>query len=154
MRVHNDAFKRLLKWLFVSKAVLIFIPTLLIAPKAQGQLPSKIIADDQAYRDYMLKITRQLGTTCAACHNLNNFSSSEKIEFKTSKDHIRITQALIDAGFDGQNKRPMADCYMCHRGKMKPDYREPFDPLTMKKSLGSKSDSAPEKAKETKKIEE
>ena len=46
---------------------------------------------------------------------------------------MRITQALIDNGFDGKEKRPKADCYMCHRGQLHPKFKEPFDPLTMEK---------------------
>ncbi len=133
--MHSNEFN--LKKHFIKTFVIglfaVILPILLIALQSESQLPSKIKSEDQAYREYMLKMTRQLGTTCSACHNPNNFASAEKIEFKKSKEHIHITQALIDAGFDGQNGRPLADCYLCHRGKMKPDFREPFDPMTMKK---------------------
>jgi len=110
---------------------------LLVAAHARAQLPSKLKADDQAKRDTMVKISRQLGVTCSACHNTSNFASSEKIQFKTSREHIKLTQTLIDSGFDGQNNHPMADCYMCHRGKLKPDYKEPYDAMTMRASPNS-----------------
>jgi hypothetical protein len=140
-----------LKKLFMIGAVAFWGPFLLIAPEASGQLPSKIKADDLAYRETMIKMSRQLGVTCATCHNTNDFASAEKLEFKMAKEHIRITQALIDAGFDGQGSHPMADCFMCHRGKIKPDFKEPFDPMTMKKNGDSKSEldkKATEKTKE------
>ncbi len=106
---------------------------LFAAQQASSQLPSQLKIEDQNYRNYMIKISRQLGITCNTCHNTSHFESPEKIQFKIAKDHMRITQALVDAGFDGKNGRAMADCYMCHRGQLKPDYIEPFDPMTMKK---------------------
>jgi len=116
---------------------------LFVAAQSKAQLPSKLKADDQAKRDTMVKISRQLGVTCSACHNTSNFASSEKIQFKTSREHIKLTQTLIDAGFDGQNNHPMADCYMCHRGKLKPDYKEPYDPMTMRSSPKSTDKKIP-----------
>lgn len=130
---------------------LFFIGLLFIAPIANAQLPSKIKADDLEYREYMVKMSRHLGVSCVACHDSNNFASADKATFKISKDHIRLTQLLIDNGFDGQQGRPKADCYMCHRGKLKPDFKEKFDPMTMEKVKKEKKEStlpAKEKGKE------
>lgn len=83
----------------------------------------------------MIVMTRQLGTICLNCHNNSDFTSSEKLNYKIAKEHIRLTQILIDNGMNGLNGQPKADCYMCHRGQLKPSYREPFDPITMKKEI-------------------
>lgn len=91
-------------------------------------------AADEALRQQMMVISRQLGVTCTTCHTTKNFASNDKHEFKIAKDHMTITQLLIDHGFDGRDKRPKADCFMCHRGKLKPDYVETFDPMTMDKA--------------------
>lgn len=91
-------------------------------------------AADEAVRQQMMVISRQLGVTCTTCHTTKNFASNDKQEFKIAKEHMTITQLLIDHGFDGRDKRPKADCYMCHRGKLRPDYVETFDPMTMDKA--------------------
>jgi hypothetical protein len=39
-----------------------------------------------------------------------------------------LRQLLIDNGFDGK-RGPKADCYMCHRGDLKPKYKEKVDPI-------------------------
>jgi len=104
------------------------------AQAAFAQLPSQLKAQEQIVRAQMLTMSRQLGTTCNTCHNPKNFASNEKANFKISKDHLRLVQLLIDNGMDGQSGRPKADCYLCHRGELKPHYKEAFDPLTMKKT--------------------
>lgn len=104
--------------------VAITIPILLIAPTSQSQSPQQILSQDEHIRDVMMTISRQLGVTCTTCHDTNNFKSDKKVPFKVAKEHMKITQTLIDKGFDGKNG-PKADCYMCHRGILKPDYREP-----------------------------
>ena len=83
----------------------------------------------EAVRQQMLLISRQLGITCAACHNPENFKSSEKPLFPIAKKHIELTKLLIDHGMNGQNGETKADCYMCHRGKQIPDYKEKIDPM-------------------------
>lgn len=89
---------------------------------------------EEEMRISMINISRQLSVTCTTCHNPKNFASNEKGTFKTAKEHMRLTQLLIDQGFDGLEKRPKADCYMCHRGKLKPDFKEPIDPLIQDKA--------------------
>ena len=110
----------------------VLFPIFLIAPQSLSQSPQKIKSDTVEYREMMAKITRQLGVTCTTCHNTNNFQDASKHEFVVAKNHLKIVQVLIDAGMNGTNGNPQADCYMCHRGVLKPNYKEPFDPLTMK----------------------
>lgn len=105
-------------------------------PEKQGAaFPSSLVgsqklkAQEEAIREQMLSISRQLGVRCTACHNLKNFASDEMAAFKVSKEHLRITQLLIDAGMDGKQGRPKADCYMCHRGELKPP---PYNPAATK----------------------
>lgn len=86
---------------------------------------------DEQVREQMIVISRQLGVNCLTCHETDNFKSDKKSEFKISKDHMRIVQVLIDNGMNGVGGQPKADCYMCHRGELKPAYKENFDPLTM-----------------------
>ena len=73
-------------------------------------------------RDYMIEISRQLGVTCNYCHDVKNFRTNEMKTWKTGKDHIRIVELLNSKGFVNG---PKADCYLCHRGKVVPDYKEP-----------------------------
>jgi cytochrome c peroxidase len=122
----------------------------LAAPQSESQNAKTLKANDEVYREYMVNISRQLGVTCNACHNQNNFADAEKKEFKISKDHIRLTQMLIDNGMNGEKGKPKADCFMCHRGKIMPDYKEPHDPMTMEKASAGKKkkDTAPAAEKE------
>jgi hypothetical protein len=120
--------------LIVLASFALLTSILLVTPNLHSQLPSKIKTDDDLVRDRMISISRQLGVSCNACHNTSNYTSNEKLQFKVAKEHIRITQLLIDSGFDGQNQHPQADCYMCHRGQLKPKYKEPFDPMIMQKA--------------------
>jgi len=126
-----------LRLIWMTAAALIVVPVLLIAPQvsikypeARAQSPTTIKAQEEEVRQQMMVMSRHLGVTCAACHKTDNFQSDELPAFKTAKAHIKLTQALIDNGFDGSRKdRPKADCYMCHRGQLIPDYKEKLDPM-------------------------
>ena len=73
----------------------------------------------------MIEISRHLGVTCNHCHDTSNFKDARKQEFKTTLAHMKIVSLLNKSGFTGK-KDPKADCYMCHRGKHIPDYKEPL----------------------------
>ena len=123
-------------FLAVSFVIFLIFLTSFTSFRAFAQTAAQLKADDLAYREYKVNLTRQLGVTCMECHDTNNFAKGDKINFKKGKEHIKLTQLLIDNGFDGELGRPKADCYMCHRGKLKPDYKEPRDPMTTDKHLG------------------
>jgi nitrate/TMAO reductase-like tetraheme cytochrome c subunit len=92
---------------------------------AQAQTAAKLKTDEELMREQMVSMSKQLGVTCTSCHNAENFKSDKKIEFKVAKEHMKLTQLLIDAGMNGQNKAPKASCYMCHRGELHPAYQMP-----------------------------
>ncbi|PWU18470.1 MAG: hypothetical protein C5B49_07155 [Bdellovibrio sp.] len=104
---------------------------------AQLRGAEKLVENDEAIRQQMMVISRQLGVSCTSCHSTKSFAANDKREYRVAKEHMKITQALIDNGFDGKEKHPKADCYMCHRGKLVPDWKEEFDPLTTEKTRGS-----------------
>ncbi len=79
---------------------------------------------DLATREYMLKISRQLGVTCNYCHNVKNFKDTNLPAWKISKEHMKVVHLLNTEGFTS-SKAPKADCYMCHQGKAKYQYTEP-----------------------------
>ena len=99
-----------------------------------AQSPAKLKAEEEAYREYMQTISRQLGVTCNTCHDVKNWKADAKPSYKVAKEHIRIVQLLIDNGMNGARGAPKADCYLCHRGLLKPAYKEPQDPLIMHKT--------------------
>ena len=74
-------------------------------------------------REYMIEISRQLGVTCTHCHNLKDFKSQEKKPWAISKKHIDLVKALNTNHKDLMGFAK-ADCYLCHRGKLVPDYKE------------------------------
>lgn len=102
---------------------------LLLIPQAHSESVTKFVTKEEKIREEMIVISRELGVTCTECHNVQNFRDDSKKTFKVSKDHMKITQMLKENGFDGK-KGPMSTCYMCHRGKLKPDYKEPLSAKT------------------------
>lgn len=116
----------------VLSLIALIVPLLLIAPDidvAHAESAQKVKSQDEEMRQTMIVMSRHLGVTCTVCHNTENFKSDEKMPFKVAKDHIKLTQLLIDNGMDGKNGHPKADCFMCHRGALKPDYKEKLDPM-------------------------
>ena len=89
--------------------------------------------DELAQRDFMIKISRQLGVTCTHCHNVNNFKDKSMSTYKVAAEHIRMVELLNQRSFTAKNG-PRADCYMCHRGKAQPDYKEPMNETSTNKA--------------------
>ena len=96
----------------------------LFLPQAMAESVEKFISKEEKIRQEMVVISRELGVTCTECHKVTNFRDSSKKTFKVSQDHMKLTQMLKENGMDGK-KGPMATCYMCHRGLLMPDYKEP-----------------------------
>ena len=98
---------------------------------AQAQNSSQIKLEEEKMREVMVVMSRQLGVTCTACHNTDDFKSDKIAAFKIAKEHMKITQLLIDNGMNGKSG-PKADCYMCHRGELRPPYQEKVPPMLKK----------------------
>lgn len=112
---------------FMQRTQLVFI--LFTAIFFVGSLTSaesvpKFVKKEEKIREEMVTISRELGVTCTECHNVQNFTDDSKKSFKVGKEHMKLTQMLKENGFDGK-KGPAATCYMCHRGKLMPEYKEP-----------------------------
>lgn len=82
------------------------------------------VTTEEKIREEMIQLSREIGVTCNECHSLQNFKDTQKKSYQIGKEHMKITQLLRERGFDGK-KGPQATCFMCHRGKLKPDYIEP-----------------------------
>lgn len=104
----------------------VFIVMLILSPKGHTESASKIKTNEDQVRQEMIVISRQLGVTCAECHNIQNFASDEKKTFKVAKEHLRIVETLRGKGFDGK-KGPEATCYMCHQGELHPEFKESLE---------------------------
>lgn len=98
--------------------------SLILSTWVQAETVTQFVTKEETIRENMIRISRELGVTCATCHNVQNFKSSDMQTYKVSKEHMKITQMLKENGFDGK-KGPAANCFMCHRGKLMPDYKEP-----------------------------
>jgi hypothetical protein len=97
---------------------------LLLSSWVQAETVTQFVTKEEDIRENMIRISRELGVTCATCHNVQNFKADDKKTYQISKEHMKITQMLKESGFDGK-KGPAANCFMCHRGKLTPDYKEP-----------------------------
>ena len=100
---------------------MLLFPMLLSAQSSSSAATIK--SNEELMREQMIVISRQLGVTCITCHNTDNFKSDSKDAFKVAKEHMKLTQGLIDMGMNGKGTAK-ADCYMCHRGQLKPAYQE------------------------------
>lgn len=118
---------------FFSAIILFTLVLIGFLQPGYSESVSQLKSADEDIRRSMVQMSRQLGVECTTCHISKNFASSEKTQFRVAREHMKLTQLLIDNGMNGKNKQPKADCFMCHRGKLMPDYKEPFDPMTMKK---------------------
>jgi hypothetical protein len=80
-------------------------------------------------RKQMLDWSRHLGVTCIFCHDTNNFKNDEKAAFKVGLKHKSLVRLLNEEVFTERDKggtlKVVADCYMCHRGKSTPQFKEP-----------------------------
>ena len=102
----------------------VLILLMVLIPQAHSEPVGNFVTREEKIREEMVVISRELGVTCTECHKVTNFRDESKKSFKVSRDHMKLTQMLKEKGFDGK-KGPMATCYMCHRGKLMPDYKEP-----------------------------
>lgn len=93
-------------------------------PTAHSESVATFVSKEEEIREQMITISRELGVTCTECHKVSNFADGSKKSFKVGKEHMKLTQMLKENGLDGK-KGPAATCYMCHRGKLMPDYKEP-----------------------------
>ncbi len=129
-----QAESRILSQKFTLISAILFVFSL-SAPAQQGrqeqaqqgrQAPSsptseKLKTESELMMESMQLMSQQLGVTCTTCHNPKNWKDSSKREFKVSLDHMKITQTLIDQGFDG-TKYSKATCYTCHQGELNPPH--------------------------------
>ncbi|MEN0058589.1 MAG: hypothetical protein AAGB31_07125 [Bdellovibrio sp.] len=115
--------QRIVHILFILSSLFI------VQPSAHSESVTQFMTKEEKIRQEMIVISRELGVTCAECHNVQNFRDNSKKNFKISKDHMKLTQMLKDNGFNGKGG-PAATCYMCHRGKLKPDFKEPASAKT------------------------
>ncbi len=80
----------------------------------------------ESTRQQMIEWSQQLQVTCIHCHDAKNYKDGSMKAFKVAKGHSEIVQLL---NRDYKNKIPKVDCYMCHRGKAIPDYKEKTNPF-------------------------
>lgn len=97
---------------------------LLVAPVARTQSPAHIKDNDEKVRLAMIQISKELGTTCTECHSVSNFKDDAKNSFKTALKHLKVVAAMKANGMDGKSG-PEANCYMCHRGELRPPSHSP-----------------------------
>lgn len=77
------------------------------------------------YRAQMITISRQLGVTCNYCHNTRNYRDKSNPKWKVAKAHIQMVD-LLNSQFK-HTFSDKVDCYMCHKGVAKPEFKEKKD---------------------------
>lgn len=96
-----------------------FMVFLVAVPGAYGESPAQIKSEEEIVRKQMVQWSQELGVTCTECHNIKNFKENSFKSFKVGQEHARIVSVMKEHGFDGI-KGPLANCYMCHRGTLRP----------------------------------
>lgn len=103
---------------------LFLLVSIFIATNLGNAQSAKLIKKtDAEIREQMQVISRHLGVTCIECHSLKDFKDGKKKSFQVSLEHMQLTELLRQNGMNGK-KGPEASCYMCHRGELRPPYRE------------------------------
>lgn len=77
------------------------------------------------YREQMITISRQLGVTCTHCHDSRNYRDASKKTHQIAKAHMEMVDMINEKykhSFSAQ-----VDCYMCHKGVAKPEFKEKTD---------------------------
>lgn len=89
-----------------------------------AEKPDDLKKKEEDIRKEMILWSQQLGVTCTECHNLKNFKENHLPGFKVGLEHARIVHLLRENGMNGV-KSPLATCYMCHRGELRPQVQPP-----------------------------
>ena len=106
----------------VLNPVLISILSLIVLGLSPASVTAKDANDpDLKIRESMVNISRQLGVTCTHCHDVHDFRKSDMPTHKMARSHLEIVAKLNENASSLGGK---VDCYMCHRGIAKPDFRE------------------------------
>ena len=98
-------------------------------PKAPQKAPikakSKELEPWQAwdkYREQMITISRQLGVTCTHCHDTRNYRDASKKTHQIAKSHLEMVDMINEKYKNSFSDK--VDCYMCHKGQAKPEFKE------------------------------
>ena len=129
--------------LFVVFFSFSLLTLLFFAPLGHSQSAAKIKSDDELVREEMIEMSRQLSVTCTECHRVDNFMDDKKPHFKIAKDHMEIVRLLKTKGFNGKDG-PLANCYMCHQGALKPAYKENMKVVAVKAEAPKKEQVKPD----------
>jgi hypothetical protein len=105
------------------KLVSLIFLSFFVAATSSPREVKKLRDSELEQREAMIKMSRQLGVTCAYCHDVSNFKNRSMATYKVAADHLAMIELLNARSFTLKNG-PRADCYMCHRGKAIPDYKE------------------------------
>lgn len=98
--------------------------------KADAKVKKKKLEPWEAwdkYREQMITISRQLGVTCTHCHDARNYRESTKKTFQVAKNHMEMVD-MINERFK-YSFSDKVDCYMCHKGQAKPEFKEPKEKI-------------------------
>lgn len=109
-----------------------FLGLVFVAPQGHSESTRDLKVSEENVREQMLRITKELGTTCTECHNVNNFKSDAKESFKIGSKHIKLVAVMKANGMDGKSG-PEANCYMCHRGERRPPSKMPEEKIREQK---------------------
>lgn len=80
--------------------------------------PSEIRLREEEIREQMLQISKELGVACTECHITSNWRDGSKNSFKVAAEHLKLVE-LLKTKMDGKGKNLEANCFMCHRGQLR-----------------------------------
>ena len=85
--------------------------------------PALVKKKEEEVRKQMLQISKELGVTCAYCHNVKNWKEDNKLEWKIAAEHLKMTDAIRQYNMNGKEKIAEVGCFVCHRGEAKYKWR-------------------------------
>jgi hypothetical protein len=101
---------------------ILLLLTLLLSQTSHTTTKEGAVDPEIQIRNKMVEISRHLGVTCTECHDLKNFKSDKMPKKKTAALHMQMVD-MINKEFKGKLNFEM-NCFLCHRGKLVPIYKE------------------------------
>lgn len=94
--------------------------------QAVGKKATKAVLEPweawEKYRVQMADISRQLGVTCVHCHNTRNYRDGSKAAHGIAKSHMEMVDTINEKYKNSFSAK--VDCFMCHKGQAKPEFKE------------------------------
>jgi Photosynthetic reaction centre cytochrome C subunit len=91
-----------------------------IDSKGKSGINLQILSIDKRaeLRDYMINLTKTLGTDCKFCHNIRDFPSDKRTQKTKTREMLSMIKD-INGNYFKESKQKIT-CFTCHAGRKQP----------------------------------